>query len=217
MTKSMNMKVSIHPIPGKTCGLEACLGDFDCQMSLEQSRLIADFIWFFKGEQFNALVATYLFGESRWKKANRLGWKPHLKKTFTRQAWFPRTIDYDWVIGSCPSVECLQEVIHTGWNVSGNESFITILTQDIHEVLPKIARTYQDNLGDFEANELEWMDDCPFVFSRDHDGLTLRLFTLSLRHPERPGIVPRSVRHDVAGTGERPTGLVHADGERTSR
>jgi len=176
----MNLKLSIHQIQVKAGGLEARLGDFDCQISLEQSQLIANLIWFFKDEPFHVLVATYLFGESRWESANRLGWKPYLKKTFTRQAWFPRTIDYDWVVGDCPSVECLQEVLFTGWNVSGNESLITILARDIIEILPKIERTYQDNLGDFEANELQWMGDCPFVFSRDHDGLTLRLFTLSL-------------------------------------
>ena len=180
MTEHMNIKLSVSHIQGKADGLVAYLGYFCDSLTLEESKLIADLIWSFKNEQLHVLVATYIFHESRWEKASRLGWKPYLKKAFTRKAWFPRTITYGWVVGCCPSVECFQEVIYTGWNLSGNESFIIVLAHDLNEVLPKIDQTYQDGLETIEGNELQWMNDCPFVFSRDHDGLTLRLYTLRL-------------------------------------
>lgn len=180
MTKPVSIKLSINHVEGRASGLVARFGYFDSQISLEQSRLIAKLIWAFKNEKLYSLVATYFFSEAKWKHAYQLGWQVDLRKTFTRKAWFPRTIEHDWVVGNCPSEECLQEVLHTGWNLSGNESLIMILTNDTNQVLPKIEETYQDDFGTLESNELVWMDLCPFVFSRDHDGLALRLYTLSL-------------------------------------
>ena len=174
------MKLSIKPVQGKARGSVAHLGYFDCQINLEQSWLIAKLIWSFKNEKLYSLVAAYLFNESKWKQVYRLGWQLYLRKTFLRKAWFPRTIEHDWIVGNCPSVECLQEALHTGWNLSGNESLIMILTDDANAILSKLEQTYRDDLGTLDDNELSWMDFCPFVFSRDHDGLTLRLYTLSL-------------------------------------
>ncbi len=180
MTKRMNLKLSIHQTQGEAGERVAYIGYFRDSLSLEQSQLIANLIWSFKNEQLHALVATYLLDEARWEQASCLGWKSYLKKTFTRKAWFPRTIEYNWVVGICPSMACLQEVIYTGWNLSGNESFIMMLAQDVNEVLPRIEQTYQDDLETSEDNELQWISCCPFVFSREHDGLALRLYTLRL-------------------------------------
>ena len=184
MNERMKMQLWIdHPrdIPG---GLIVYLGYFDCQIDSEQSQIIADLIWSFKEDEFVAFVATYLFNSAKWKTSENLGWKSSLKKTFTRKYIFPNSVEYEWVIGTCPSAECLQETIYTGWNLSGNESFIVALVKDLNEVLPSLDRTFQDGLETIEDNELQWVDYCPLVFSRDHDGLTLRIYTIRLNEPQ---------------------------------
>ncbi len=187
----MRLKLSINSIPGKTGGLKASLGYFDSSLSPGEAELIAELLWSFKKDDLHVLVAAYLFDGSRWEEARRLGWRPLLIKSFNRKGFFPRSVQYDWAVGSCPSAECLREVIHTGWNLSGNESLIMVLTQESDEVLARIGQTYEDDLEAVEQNELRWIDYCPLVSSRDHDGLTLRLYTAQAgedqlrRHLER--------------------------------
>ena len=177
----MSLKISISPIQEKVGGLKTSLGYFSNLITLNEAKLIADLLWSFKTYELNALVSTYLFDESKWEKAQHLGWRPLIKKTFTRKGLFPRNIQYDWVVGECPSVESLQEIIYTGWNLSENESFITVLASGIDQVILGIEQTYRDGLETIEENELSWIDFCPYVFSRDHDGLTLRLYTNKIR------------------------------------
>jgi len=184
MTKRTDISLWIAALQGKPGGVMAYIGYFDSQINPEQSRIIADLVWSFRNEELTALVATYVFHRSRWEKAEYLGWKPDLKRTFTRTSLFRKSVEFDWVIGICPSVECLQEVVLTGWNLSGNESFIMILAKEMNAVVPEIGRIYQDGLEAIEKNELHWMDYCPFVFSRDNDGLTLRIYTLHLSENE---------------------------------
>ena len=180
----MRMCLSFSRHQDRVDKLVARFGYFDCQIDHELSNLIAALIWAVANQRLKVFVATYLFDETRWNKAKQLGWQIHLRKTFVRKALFPKTITYSWIVGYCPSQECLQEVINTGWNLSGNESFIMILSYDTANILPKIGETYEDDLGTLEFNELKWIDFCPFVFSRDHDGLTLRLYTRDLDEDE---------------------------------
>lgn len=184
MTEHTKISLWIGPLQGKPDGVMAYIGYFNCLLDPEQSRMIAELVWSFKHDELTDLVATYVFNPSRWEKAEHFGWKPFLKRTFTRTSFFHKSVELDWAIGICPSAECLQEVVLTGWNLSGNESFIMLLAKELNTVVPEIGRIYQDGLETIEKNELRWIDYCPFVFSRDHDGLTLRIYTLHLSENE---------------------------------
>jgi len=59
MTKSMNMKLSVHQTQGKAGERLAYIGYFRDSLSPEQSQLIANLIWSFKNEQFQVLVSAW--------------------------------------------------------------------------------------------------------------------------------------------------------------
>lgn len=156
---------------------EIHIGYFDSQITLEQSNLIADLIWCFKSDDHNVLSSTFLFEELRWAGAMNLGWSILIQLSYNRKALLPRNIKYEWVIATCPTKSCLGEVIYTGWNLSGNESLIFALTPDFAKDSQRMAQSFESNIGTHEANEIRWQKFCSLVFSRDHDGIALRVYT----------------------------------------
>ncbi len=156
----------------------AALGHFDCRINEEQSELLSSLIWEFRRPEQDAVLSCYTFDHPEWEEVKKLGWQILSDKTFVRKAIFPRTIEYGWVLGHCPSREGLSRALRLAWNISGNETVI-VLVGGRAEV-GSAQEIYVDGIGNLEDNELCWVANWPFVFSRDHDGLTLRIYTQQL-------------------------------------
>ena len=156
----------------------AALGYFDCSINEDEAILISDLAWEFRKPEQDVLLSCYTFDHPEWTQIEKLGWQILAKKTFVRKAIFPRRVEYPLVIGHCPSKECLSKALGLAWNISGNETVI-VLVGDRTKV-DSVLETYVDNIGNLENNELCWVTKWPFVFSRDHDGLTVRAYTQQL-------------------------------------
>jgi hypothetical protein len=133
-------------------------------------------IWCFRRPEHAVLGAVYLLNTDAWTRARQLNWEEVEWKNFPRRFLFG-TGAYQWVVGSCPTVECTAEVLRTAWNTCGNESVIIVLADD--EDTGKLMReTFKDDLEAIDDNELTWIERCPTVFSRAHDGTYFRIYSV---------------------------------------